>query len=263
MRVVSLVPSWTETLISAGVDVVGRTRFCIHPAMEVKAIPAVGGTKDLDLETILGLRPDLVLLDREENTKEMYQALAGHPLAIATTHVRAARDVASELRSLAARWPAGEVRENLSALANRWLHVESRPPQKLTDAKRLPGVICWLSDPQELTTIVYVIWKKPWMAAGPETFIGSMLGCIGIAPEKIWPGGAQSELSAKERYPQFILEDLPRNATLLFSSEPYPFAKKSDELSELGFPCALVDGESFSWFGLRSLKFVENHLKSM
>jgi ABC-type hemin transport system substrate-binding protein len=74
-KVVSLVPSWTDTLVCCSVDVIGRTRFCVHPAEQVQSIPKVGGTKQCDFERINGLDPDLVVLDKEENAKELLDPL--------------------------------------------------------------------------------------------------------------------------------------------------------------------------------------------
>lgn len=90
------------------------------------------------------------------------------------------------------------------------------------------------------------------MTASANTFIGSVLKQLGFSDL----AGA-----ADERYPKFDLHELdPQNEVLLFSSEPYPFARRKRELADLGFACALVDGESFSWFGVRALKFLEREL---
>ena len=87
IKIVCLVPSWTETLLEASVHVVGRTRFCVHPEQLVKNIPIVGGTKNIDIKTIQEINPDLVLLDRQENTKEMAHQLVSMGFKLITTDV--------------------------------------------------------------------------------------------------------------------------------------------------------------------------------
>lgn len=87
MRVVSFVPSWTETLIASGVEVIGRTHFCIHPESTVKSIAVVGGTKNILIEQVVALKPDLVLFDKEENNQEMYQLCLDRRLNCYATHV--------------------------------------------------------------------------------------------------------------------------------------------------------------------------------
>ena len=116
MRVVSMVPSWTETLIEAGVDVVGRTRFCIHPSDKVKSIPVVGGTKDINWEKLKSIEFDLLLLDKEENPKEM--AIEAQ-CAFVATHIKCCDDVISELRSLSVILK----NQSLNSFAERWKKV--------------------------------------------------------------------------------------------------------------------------------------------
>lgn len=244
MRVVSLVPSWTETLLAAGVNVVGRTRFCVHPAPLVPGIPAVGGTKDLREEELAALAPDLVIVDKEENLPFMAQA-GGGAWRTHITHVRAADDISAELEALAALLN----NEYLRGLAAEWREELSHPHYPDRRAKDFPGVIDWIRRPvAEPETILYLIWRGPWMAAGPDTFVGSLISHLGY--------GARLPKFA-EKYPKLDLSDFdPATTLLLFSSEPYPFGAKVAELGALGFPAALVDGEAFSWFGIRSLAFL-------
>lgn len=242
MRVVSLVPSWTETLLSCGVEVVGRTRFCVHPENMVKSIPVVGGTKDLDFQKLAAQKPDLLVLDEEENLPWMAKPAAWN---VHCTHVNRAADLPFELEELAKLLGNERLRE----YAEEWRRVlvESVPVGR--PVQELPGVLEWLQRPaQEPETILYLIWRDPWMAVSPLTFIGSVLGRLGYADRLP---------SFQEKYPKVDLSDFdPAKTLLLFSSEPFPFATKSRELLALGFPCALVDGESYSWFGERSLRFL-------
>ncbi len=228
-----MVPSWTETLINCGVDVVGRTRYCIHPHNQIKI---VGGTKDWNLDLIRSLNPDFILLDQEENTKEMFTAW---PEKCLVTHVEKLADVSRELIQLAQRFE----NQNLLRLSERWQKL------KPVKCKEIPGVLKWIRKPQgEIKNIAYVIWKNPWMAVSPNTFIASMLSHVGF--------GSQIQPNSKKYY-EFEMKDLPPQTLILFSSEPFPFLKKQEGLEFFGDASAIVDGESYSWFGMRSLEFLE------
>lgn len=241
MRLISLIPSVTETLIDCNADLVGRSRFCIHPEPRIREIPSVGGTKQVDWGAMASLKPDLVILDKEENTREMAE---GCPYPYLALHITGVEDVAPEfsrlakridnaaLRSVAQRWKA------VSALAGRHYPLQS-----------LPGVIEWWRPPTTQTRVEYLIWRDPWMAIGEGTFIHAMLGRMGV---RLIPHG--------EKYPEIELASLdPQETLLLFSSEPFPFRRYREELLALGFACGLVDGESYSWYGTRSLRFLESH----
>lgn len=257
-RVVSFVPSWTETLIEVGADVVGRTRFCIHPADSVKTIEAVGGTKSFDESKLRSLKPDLILLDREENTREMFE-IAQTVAPTLVSHVEHVRDMPRELRALAKALETKEIVSALEDLARRFELVLATPAPASLHNDSFPGLLRWLKRDQSSTEYVYVIWKDPWMVVRKDTFIGSMLERVGI---DLANGEAGALLSASAtKYPK--LDELPARATVLLSSEPYPFTKKfANEPPELPNPSiALVDGESFSWFGVRALRFLES-LKS-
>lgn len=248
MRVVSLVPSWTETLIEAGVNVVGRTRFCIHPE-SVKDLPIVGGTKNWDFDKIRSLAPDFLILDQEENPKFMAEQQEIPYIASHITHVK---DMPSALANLSAALSDS----NLQDLATRWKILMAKPSQPLWNyPESIPGLLEWGQKPQQtITKIIYIIWKNPWMAVSRDTFIGSVLEHCGFA-------GKLLEFPSK--YPEIDLADMPdKDSTLLlFSSEPFPFLKQKKDLAQLGFPYAFVDGEKFSWFGVRTLRFLESMQK--
>lgn len=243
MRVVSLVPSWTETLLHCGVNVVGRTRFCVHPRELVGAVPAVGGTKDLKLEELIALKPDLVLVDKEENLPFMAET---HGWQTLITHVEKADDVPEELERLARTLG----NEALGGLAGEWREELEHPAYPAARIENLPGVLEWIRRPDsEPETIVYLIWRGPWMSVSRNTFVGSMLSQVGY-------GGRLPPF--EQKYPKIDLGAFdPKKTLLLFSSEPYPFGHKKQELLGLDFPAALVDGEAYSWFGLRSLRFLQ------
>lgn len=313
-RVISLVPSWTETLLEAGVNVVGRSRFCIHPAGAVASVPAVGGTKDLRVDLIRDLKPDLIILDREENTLAMSEALVAiAPLHV--SHVQSASDMPRELRALEAAivraaglaptsaagaggsgGPTHQAEATIPDLvletsgasdavtveplvtlehfAERFEKILSRVPLAFGDFALISDTL--KSGSAETRQVVYAIWKDPWMAITKETYIGSMLEAVGVVGSRIWPVAAPTSAvassptgiaptgtattSAAAKYPSFNPKDLPAGSIVLLSSEPYPFHKKLESAKQdlAGHHVLVVDGESFSWFGIRSLRFLES-----
>lgn len=246
MRVISLVPSLTETLLDCGVEVVGRTRFCIHPADTVSDIPVVGGTKEVNWDTCRGLAPDLVVMDREENTREMADAC---PFAWHATHVTSVDSVGDELAALAGRIDNHRLRE----LADGWRALAALPPATFSGWQALPGFRQPIGQQAiEADRIEYMIWRDPWMAISDQTFIGSMLGRVGLGNLLV---------HRRDPYPDLSGDDLPHDDTFyLFSSEPFPFERYVAELQTLGFNGALVDGEFYSWFGSRSYRLLKDFL---
>lgn len=236
MKVVSLVPSLTETLLKCGVEVVGRTRFCVHPPGD---IPVVGGTKQADWEKVRALKPDFVLFDREENTLEMAEAC---PFPKLVTHITSLAGLARDLRILAKALG----NKKLGHLALRAEGIQARKVSAVPSLSVLQA-----PDYAKIKTILYLVWRDPWIAVSRDTFIGDMLSHMGYELP-VYP----------ERYPKMALEDYdPASTLLLFSSEPYPFGKKAEELRGLGFPSLLVDGEGFGWFGIRALDFLDQGLR--
>lgn len=247
MRVVSLVPSWTETLIEAGVDVVGRTRFCIHPKEKAEGIPVVGGTKSFDLEKINQLRPDFIIFDKEENTKEMYEQCQWPKWS---SHVCSVQNLVRDLQALA------ELVENKKILEWGDLLSQIKPREKLDPIGQLPGVDEWLTefDGREFSLVRYIIWKKPWMEVSQDTFIGDVLHYLGLRGKLV---------TSESKYPQLSFEELSReDQIVLLSSEPFPFHKHKEDFIKFNCPVALVDGECFSWFGYRTVKFLIKNASS-
>jgi len=242
MNLISLTPSLTETLLLSGANVVGRSRYCIYPTEQVKVIPKVGGTKDIKWEELRDLKPDLIILDREENTREMAESC---PYPYIDLHIADTAHVAPELDRLAQRIASPP----LQAIAERWRKV-IKPPLPLKQLTDLPGMVSWWREPTTQTRVEYLIWKAPWMAIGPDTFIHSMLQQM---------GAGDYLLSHEKKYPTIELEALdPAETVLLFSTEPYPFAKHKEALLDLGFSCGLIEAEYTSWYGIRSLEFLES-----
>lgn len=238
-RVVSLVPSVTETLVELGLGerLVGRTRFCVHPSPQVDALPAVGGTKTLDLEAIAALEPDLVIACREENRREDVEDLEGSGLAV---HLIDPRDLDGVRRFLADLGALLELKGPVEALLAE-LDAARRRARDFAAALRAAG-----GAPRTLC----LIWRRPWMAAGHDCYIDGVmreLGLVNTAPDS-------------GRYPALGDADLAALAPtlLLLPSEPYAFeARHARELVDLGVApdaaaCLLVPGEDLSWYGSRS-----------
>lgn len=246
MRVVSLVPSLTETLLEAKAQVVGRTRYCIHPSLAVSSIPKVGGTKDLSLKKLSELKPDLLILDQEENLPWMKSEA---PCEVLLSHITSIKDMVQFSETL---WQ----KLNLPLLKEmhlRWLEVEKSPNARWTWDKVPGSVESWIrvdTDKTDIQKLVYIIWKNPWMCVSEGTFIYDVLTKL----------GAKEHLYLQEgKYPT-LKEEALKNHICLFSSEPYPFAKHKTQLPIWAPNGSLVNGEGFSWFGIRSLRFLEKHL---
>lgn len=238
MRVLSMVPSWTETLLEAGVDLVGRTRFCVHPQPAVKSLPVVGGTKDVDWEKVRALRPDLLILDREENPKFFADQ---SPVPVLDTHVTSIESLIQEFRRLADELRRPFLREASERVLKVW---ERGPRQEFPWPP--PGALQSVAQP-ESGELTYVIWKNPWMAVGDGTYIASVLDHLGARRKKLPPGP----------YPE-ISQDVLASGLNLFSSEPFPFHRQLTQLTDAGLNGWVVDGESYSWFGIRGLRFLES-----
>jgi hypothetical protein len=245
MRVVSLVPSWTETLIASEVQIVGRTRYCIHPEPEVLKIPVVGGTKEVKWDLIAELRPDIVIMDKEENPLELAEEC---PYPYLATHVTSLVSLHQELERL------GDFFKNSKLIEMAILAYDIvQAPRRQWSHREIPGLVDWVGQ-QDMTPshVVYIIWKKPWMSVSQNTFIGSVLDKL---------GAHQVHFAGNEKYPCIEIEEF-KESFFLFSTEPFPFLQKKEELKALGLRGAVVDGEVFSWFGKRSLDFLAKVLLS-
>lgn len=253
-KVVSLVPSWTETLAACGIEIIGKTRFCVHPKNELLNVMSVGGTKDCSVDKIRDLKPDAIILDKEENTREMALSLEAIGKPVLVTHVTDNKTLLASLIKLNQFFKSSAINQ----LIQKTTKILAQSNVEVSINRQFPGILEWISAPEKFANIdrlVYVIWRDPWMRVTDKTFIGSQLQALGYRKY------LQENEPQNNRYPTFELDDYNLSTTLfLFSSEPYPFHRKKDELKKLGVYCAIVDGESYSWFGVRGLKFVENHL---
>lgn len=241
-KIVSLVPSWTETLIQADLNVIARTRFCIHPAEKVKNLPAVGGTKAFNLDELLALKPDYVILDKEENKKEMADALLANNIQLIVSHVSSVQSAGEFLNEIATVFQNKKLKEFTDLYADVLAQ-----PKKLSVEKFFKNSILQSNAEIELNNLDYVIWKNPFMAIGPNTFISDVF--------KIFNLKLNLAEKQNQKYPE-VSEQQLKQSYCLFSSEPFPFHKQVESLNEAQFKYSIIDGEKISWYGVRNLNFL-------
>ena len=244
-RIISLVPSQTELLFDLGLDeeVIGITKFCIHPNKWFRTKTRVGGTKQLNLPLIQSLNPHLVIANKEENVKEQVEAIEQFCPVYCS-------DISSLHDSLLMIKQIGQITNTvhkanllISSIKNEFSSF--RPTA------------------QRISKAAYLIWKDPYMTAGGDTFISDMLNQAGF----------ENVFVDTKRYPEISVEALIATGAdvILFSSEPFPFKEKHliemktlwAERSYQPLPkLKLVDGEMFSWYGSRLLHSV-NYFKKL
>lgn len=226
-RIISLVPSQTELLHYLALDkkTVGITKFCVHPADWRKNKTSVGGTKILKYGVIDSLEPDLILANKEENSKEDILLLSeNYPVWV--SDVNSLDDAFEMIRSIGAI-------TNASLAANA---LTLKIKASFSELNRIPT-----------RRVLYLIWRKPYMAAGKQTFIDDLLGRCGF-----------ENVLSESRYPELKPSEIVRlnPEIVFFSSEPYPFKEHHMNFVQKLLPYAkmqLVDGEPFSWYGSRLL----------
>jgi ABC-type Fe3+-hydroxamate transport system substrate-binding protein len=208
-RVLSLVPSTTETLLVWGVTPIACTRFCEQPQL-----PHVGGTKDPDVAAIVDLRPDLVVMDAEENRREDHDALVDAGVRVHATAIRSLGDLDEQLPRLA------------ELVGATWEPLGPVPNPPVTRRAFVP------------------IWKRPWMGLGGPTYGSSLLRSLGI--EEVTEGHG--------RYTEVTLEAVVElGAELVVApDEPYPFGERHRAQLEVVAPVVFVDGRDLLWWGERT-----------
>lgn len=232
-RIVSLVPSLTETLLAWGVEPAGVTRFC-----EVEGYPLVGGTKNPDIGAIVALAPDAVLMDREENRRADAEALEEAGLRVVAVHVRSLGDVDDALARVAE--VVGRRPEGPQPAGPENGGPQNGGPQP-AGAQQSGG-----PDPGPERIPVWVpIWRRPWMTIGAETYGSSILAAAGF--DNVYAG-------EPDPYPTVDLDAaLAREpAFVLAPSEPYPFREKHRRELERVAPTVFVDGKDLFWWGSRT-----------
>ncbi|GGD91738.1 ABC transporter substrate-binding protein [Planktosalinus lacus] len=231
-RIVSLVPSQTELLVDLGLEenIVGITKFCVHPIHLKKQKTIVGGTKQVHFEKIKALSPDIIICNKEENTKEMVAKLE----TIAPVWISDIKNISNCIEMISAFG-------NIFSVEKKAKEINENIQKNLVSFKNS------VAKSSSLKT-AYLIWKDPYMAAGKNTFIDELLQLNKF--ENIFS-------SRDVRYPEITIEDLHYAELILLSTEPFPFKHIHVEhlKSELGNKKILpVDGEYFSWYGSRLLK---------
>jgi len=233
-RIISLVPSQTELLYDLGLDkeVIGLTNFCIHPIEWFYSKTRVGGTKNINFKKIEQLKPDLIIGNKEENEKEQIEKLmTDYKVWMSDIYnLNDALNMIVQLGALVSRPTAASLIK---------LKITEEFMQLLNFKKEL----------SVSTSVAYLIWRKPFMVAGSNTFIDDMLSHCNFT----------NVFAKNSRYfeisEQKIAEAMPE--IILLSSEPYPFKEK--HIQEIQNLCPnskiiLIDGELFSWYGSRLLK---------
>lgn len=236
MKIVSLVPSITEALFDLGLtedEVVGRTKFCIHPAEKVKHVAVIGGTKNINADKIRALQPDLILANKEENVKEQVEALM-NDFKVIVTNVETVEDNYYLLKNLGKLFH----KEDKAQLFNLKIYDILNQAKTYTRIKT-----------------AYLIWNKPYMTIGSDTFIHKILAETGF----------ENLFKDRKRYPEITTGDLAGADLIMLSSEPFPFKEKHVEELRAVYPdkkIMIVDGEAFSWYGTHIAK-CEDYFKKL
>ncbi len=231
-RIVSLVPSQTELLYYLGTSPVGQTIFCYHPQNNFNESIKIGGTKKLQLDKIRSLKPHLIIGNKEENKKEQIAELRlEFPVWLSDIYTPV--DATAMIRQIGKLVGKSKKADYLASEIDEGFQ---------SNIKQIRG------------TALYLIWNHPYMAAGRNTFINSILNAHG------YTNAIKEENS---RYPTVSLDEIKKINPdyILLSSEPFPFKEGHISAFNSHFPEAkirLVDGELFSWYGPRLLKTIEN-----
>jgi ABC-type Fe3+-hydroxamate transport system substrate-binding protein len=239
-RIVSLVPSWTETLFKLGADdlVAGVTRFCVEPADKLGGIPKIGGTKNPNIREILKLAPDLVIANAEENRREDIERLREQRVPVLTTYPRT---VPGAVESMLRIGRALDRDAQAAALAREIALVVS-------------GIEAGLGVWSKLRLRVFCpIWKKPWMAFNGDTYAHDVLRMMGF--NNVYA-------AAGERYPRTTIEDAVehRPDIVLLPDEPYVFDQRDVEELKAELPPALgrrvllIGGRDLHWYGVHMVE---------
>lgn len=230
-RIVCLVPSLTELLVDLDLEenIVGVTKFCVHPSYIRKTKTIIGGTKTLKIDKLKQVKPDFILCNKEENTKDMVATCK----EIAPTYV-------SDINSIEDTITLIKALATIFKCTKESTFLQDRLTTFINNFTALPST----------KKVVYFIWKDPWMVAGANTFINHLLELNGFS----------NVYANTSRYPEIDLQSLQKVKSIdyfFLSSEPYPFKEKHLSFLKTEFPntkMLLVDGEFFSWYGSRLLK---------
>jgi ABC-type Fe3+-hydroxamate transport system substrate-binding protein len=231
-RIISLVPSQTELLFDLGLndEVIGITKFCVHPPEWFYTKTRVGGTRKLHMDLIHQLQPDLIIANKEENVKEQVEACAeNYPVWVS--------DVKNQENACRMIEQVGII----TGKSKRATEITGQIKKKFAE---LQTTNLSLRGTKQKPRACYLIWNDPYMTIGGDTFIHSMLEAAGF----------NNMYADRYRYPEVTIDELRalNCQLLLLSSEPYPFKQKHIEELKSQLPATqimLVDGEMFSWYG--------------
>jgi hypothetical protein len=239
-RIVCLVPSITELLCDLGLveQLVGRTGFCIHPWETVREIPKVGGTKDVLMDRVRELEPTHVVVNVDENLKEDAETLAEFVPTVVVTHPQEPRDNLALYRQMGREF-------GREAEAERMCERFEEAYARATSSE-------W---PQR--SVLYLIWRDPWMTVAPDTYIAQTLALFDWQTQPVDLGSPEGDQGLRVRYPEVRLGDFAGKVDrVLLSSEPFHF--KHHHVAEVeafvpGAEVSLIDGEMTSWYGSRAI----------
>jgi ABC-type Fe3+-hydroxamate transport system substrate-binding protein len=240
-RIASLVPSLTESLFALGLGpfVVARTGYCTHPAQGVAGVAKVGGTKDVNLAKLRRLAPSHAIVNVDENRADVADALRQFVPTVLVTHPNAPSDVPALIDQLAGAFAA------VPGVAEQAAALQAALGEALA-ATRPAG------PPR---SVLYLIWRDPWMTVARDTYISRLLAGVGWRTSPEVSGGP----SGAARYP-VLRGDEPWLADVqevLLSSEPYAFTHNDVAAAQALCPLArvrLVDGQCLSWYGARTVE---------
>ena len=242
-RIVSLVPSQTEFLYSLGLnnEVVGQTIFCIHPEEKRNVNTIIGGTKNLKLDLIAQLKPDLIIGNKEENEQKQIEYLMQHfPVWM------------SDITTLNDSY---EMMNKIAEIVDKKNQAAQMIHQIKLDFMQLKILV---NEQKNSPTVAYFIWRKPYMVVAKNTFINHLMEILNF--ENVFANNTERYFDVSD---EEIINKNPE--IVLLSSEPYPFKQKHiSEIQNL-LPKAkiiIVDGELFSWYGSR-LRFSANYFKKL
>jgi hypothetical protein len=259
-RIVSLVPSDTDTLfaLGAGDRLVGRTRYCVLPAAGVADVPVCGGTKDVDVDAVAALAPDLILCNQEENARPALEKLAQAGFAVFVSFPRRVADGVAHVARLA-----------------RMLGVAGEPAVRDLLRQGLDVVRQAEAARASPVRVFVPIWLDPLMTMSADTHGSDILTLAGaenafadrqrrypLAADlgNARPLGADAVGDRDTRYPRVTLDEVQSRApaAVLLPDEPYAFGPADAERlgQDLGVPDALVrliDGKDLFWYGARAI----------
>ncbi|MDX2172934.1 MAG: helical backbone metal receptor [Bacteroidota bacterium] len=232
-RIISIVPSQSEFLWEIGIrkELIGITKFCIHPNKMFTSIERVGGTKKLNFKKIRALKPDLIIANKEENNQQEIELLQKE-FNVWISDIYNFKD-------------AFKMMEKLSIILNK----EAETQKLITDIK---ASLRPIKNIFKQKTVAYFIWNKPYMLAASNTYINFILNYLGLT----------NATESMQRYPEVDNDALKKlNPNLCFlSSEPFPFKQKHVlELQQIlpNSKILIVDGEVFSWYGPRMVHLAD------